>query len=371
MAIDLTGIKATIDDGIQANATPTPGTTEGLEMQTVLKTTWEQLDDQLALVFYNKTQINDFLAGKASSEHNHDSDYYLKSEVYTKLEVDLEIAENGGKPTVWQSVADESAMLALNAYKGDIAIRADVNQTFILANEPATLLANWVQIEVTTSEDLTKQSISEKNQPNGYAGLDVQSKLALSQIPPKVLQRQGAWNATANTPTLADGTGNEGDFYNVATAGTQNLGSGNISYSIGDWAWYNGSVWLKAATSGSVSLPDVVEFKQASETLQQYTIANGTVVNIDFSLGTYVEINITSTVGINLTFSGTTGKYGFAVLKITGNAQNINLPAGTTQPDADGYATANLVVPRTKTGAQRLTVDYANDTYYVSPSSTI
>ena len=43
-------------------------------------------------------------------------------------------------------VASEAAMLALTAQRGDIAVRTDINQTFILSAEPATSLANWQQL---------------------------------------------------------------------------------------------------------------------------------------------------------------------------------------------------------------------------------
>lgn len=39
-------------------------------------------------------------------------------------------------------VATESAMLALNAQKGDIAIRSDLNKSFVLQVTPASTLAN-------------------------------------------------------------------------------------------------------------------------------------------------------------------------------------------------------------------------------------
>jgi len=42
----------------------------------------------------------------------------------------------------------EAAMLALSAEKGDMCVRSDTNQVFILANTPASTLANWVQINV-------------------------------------------------------------------------------------------------------------------------------------------------------------------------------------------------------------------------------
>ena len=43
-------------------------------------------------------------------------------------------------------VASEVDMLALTAQVGDVAIRTDINETFILAASPASTLANWKQI---------------------------------------------------------------------------------------------------------------------------------------------------------------------------------------------------------------------------------
>lgn len=43
-------------------------------------------------------------------------------------------------------VPDESAMLALTAQRGDLAVRADTGSTWALAAEPASTLGNWVQL---------------------------------------------------------------------------------------------------------------------------------------------------------------------------------------------------------------------------------
>jgi hypothetical protein len=60
------------------------------------------------------------------------------------------------------------------------------------------------------------------------------------------------WNASTNSPTLADGTGTAGWFYEVNVAGTQNLGSGNQTFNVGDWVVYDGSVWDKSTNSNEV-----------------------------------------------------------------------------------------------------------------------
>lgn len=118
-------------------------------------------------------------------------------------------------------------------------------------------------------------------------------------------------------------------------------------------------------------MAQVFTVRQLSETVQNITIANNTLVTIDLSLGTYVKINITSTSPVNIAFSGTAGIAGQAMIVVTGNAQQINLATGYAQYDADGYEETDLIVPRTKTTKQRLIVDYDNNTYLIVPSNRL
>ncbi|MEA2037224.1 MAG: hypothetical protein U9O94_06950, partial [Nanoarchaeota archaeon] len=66
------------------------------------------------------------------------------------------------------------------------------------------------------------------------------------------LTYQGSWNASTNSPTLADGTGTQGQYYVVTTAGSRDLGSGSISFTIGDWIIHNGSEWEKLDSTNDV-----------------------------------------------------------------------------------------------------------------------
>jgi hypothetical protein len=59
------------------------------------------------------------------------------------------------------------------------------------------------------------------------------------------LNYKGTWNASTNTPTLADGTGAKGDYYVVSTAGTQTFGGVQLFFGLGDWIAYNGAVWQR------------------------------------------------------------------------------------------------------------------------------
>jgi hypothetical protein len=103
-----------------------------------------------------------------------------------------------------------------------------------------------------------KQSVSEKGQANGYASLDSGGKVPVAQLPNSIMEYQGVWNASTNSPSLADGAGNAdsaiGNVYRVSVAGSQNLGSGSISFDVGDYVILNASkVWEKADTTDAVS----------------------------------------------------------------------------------------------------------------------
>ncbi|SFD16987.1 hypothetical protein [Pseudoalteromonas denitrificans] len=52
-------------------------------------------------------------------------------------------------------VASQSAMLALNAQAGDLAIRSDESKSYILKSTPANVLANWVLLRTPTDSVLS------------------------------------------------------------------------------------------------------------------------------------------------------------------------------------------------------------------------
>ena len=97
------------------------------------------------------------------------------------------------------------------------------------------------------------QATVQKGVANGYASLEAAGKVPASQLPSAVMEYQGTWNASTNTPKLEDGKGSAGDVYRVSVAGERSLGSGTISFEVGDYAVYNGSVWEKSDTTDAVA----------------------------------------------------------------------------------------------------------------------
>jgi hypothetical protein len=136
---------------------------------------------------------------------------------------------------------------------------------------------------------------------------------------------KGGWNASTNTPTLSDATGTNGWWYKVTVAGTQNLGSGSITFAVGDDVIHNGTVWQKFSAMISEADPvfvasDVYDWTTTDSTywrtaynwgdhsVEGYLTAevDGSTTNElqDLSLGTTTTttqpINISSGTGVTL-----------------------------------------------------------------------
>jgi hypothetical protein len=145
--------------------------------------------------------------------------------------------------------------------------------------------------EVFPSQALldTYQLRSEKGVSNGYASLDSGGKVPISQLPSSIMEYKGTWNAATNTPTLANGTGDTGDVYICNVAGTVNFGAGPITFAVGDYVIYSGTIWQRS--SGAV----------------------GTVTSVALTVGgDAISVSgspLTTSGTLALAFSGTSAQY--------------------------------------------------------------
>jgi hypothetical protein len=95
--------------------------------------------------------------------------------------------------------------------------------------------------------------LAQKGANNGVATLDGGGKVPVSQLPNAVMTYEGMWDASTNTPTLANGTGNAGQVYRVSAPGSVDFGAGNIEFAVGDYVIYSGSVWEKSDGTDAVN----------------------------------------------------------------------------------------------------------------------
>ncbi|HJW16381.1 MAG TPA: hypothetical protein VJ499_04645 [Flavisolibacter sp.] len=149
-----------------------------------------------------------------------------------------DVIHNG---TIWQRNPATSDVTSVNGQAGTVVLNSD-NITEGATNKYYT----------DTRANL-KINITEKAANNGVATLDAGGKVPVSQLPFSGMIYKGTWDASTNTPLLADGSGTSGETYNVVTAGTINLGSGPISFVVGDKVIYNGTVWQKNPSTASVT----------------------------------------------------------------------------------------------------------------------
>jgi hypothetical protein len=128
--------------------------------------------------------------------------------------------------------------------RSDVGAQAQLNGTGFVKASGTTI----------TYDNSTYQVTSDKAQPNGYASLDSNGKVPLTQINDALIGNvnyQGLWNASTNTPTLANppSSGTKGYYYIVSTAGT----FAGISFEVGDWIISSGSAWQKIDNTDAVS----------------------------------------------------------------------------------------------------------------------
>jgi len=155
-------------------------------------------------------------------------------------------------------------------------------------------------VEVFPSQALldTYQLRSEKGNANGYASLDSQGKVPISQLPSSIMEYKGTWNASTNTPTLTNGTGDTGDVYICNVAGTVNFGAGPITFAVGDYVIYSGTINIGFAGNSTqyingagnlVTFPGVINEAQnlITEVYNKTgaTLTKGTVVYINGGQG--------------------------------------------------------------------------------------
>ena len=210
--------------------------------------------------------------GDAGSLHNHDGRYFTETELgsttggsagSTRIGDDNSYTNfSNGTGTVKGALTAIDAALAAAAGTSfsdlDFDIHNDSDPTKILKFDASAIATATTRTISMPDENVDLGLISsaiqssEKGAANGVATLDAGGKIPVAQLPNAVMTYEGTWNASTNTPTLADGVGDAGMVYLVSVGGTQDLGSGPITFAPGDWVVYSGSIWEKSINSNAV-----------------------------------------------------------------------------------------------------------------------
>lgn len=116
----------------------------------------------------------------------------------------------------------------------------EIKTTYLKINDAIATYVNKNQIGAQTTSSAT-----------GVCPLDENGLIPVNRLPTESLVFKGLWNASTNSPHLSNSTGTKGDFYICSVAGTQNLGSGNITFSENDTVIHDGTVWRRVASSST------------------------------------------------------------------------------------------------------------------------
>ena len=174
---------------------------------------------------------------------------------------------------------------------------------------------------------------------------------------------KGTWNASSNTPTLANGTGTAGWQYAVSVSGTTNFGAGAITFTVGDLVLYSGTVWQQI-TAGGIA---------AAGTLTGTTLASNVVTSSLTTVGTLATLTVTNT--ITGSVSGNAG----TVTSISANtltSGQVTTALGFTPGTAYSLPTATTsVLGGVKIDGSTITISgagviTANYTTYALPTAT-
>lgn len=173
------------------------------------------------------------------------------------------VYENGRKIRNTASETIDFLSIKVGASALEIKESATATGHFDLGAVRLTNVADPVNAQDAATKKYTTDTfipLTQRGAALGVATLDGGGKVPVAQLPSAIMEYVGVWNATTNSPTLADfadeATAGDkvGDVYRVSVAGSQNLGSGAISFEIGDYVICNRSgKWEKSDTTDAVA----------------------------------------------------------------------------------------------------------------------
>ncbi len=282
----------------------------------------------------------DSITGKPS---NFSTTYALSNDIQDSITARLRLIDTAGMLSPYRRSSTMIQQSEVDGLSSSLSAKLNLSDT-------AAMLSHYYNKTASDALLATKINSSLINANNGVAGLDAGGKVPFSLLPAALMIYKGTWNAATNTPTLSDGTGVTGWIYIVSTGGTVNTGSGNITYSAGDYAIYNGTAWERSVGTNNVSS---VNGQQGVVTLTTSNISEGSNLYYTdaramaaFSAGTGISLAsgvITNTApdqAVSLTNGGN--------ITVTGTYPNFTLTNGITNnnqlTNGAGYITGNQTI---------------------------
>lgn len=296
--------------------------------------TWQRLSDAVAAAPAVAAKINASEKGAANGVATLGADQKIPESQLPAVAV-----------TDTFEVASQSAMLALTAERGDVAVRSDLNKTYILKAEPASTLANWVELRTPTDAVLSVAgktgAVSLVKGDVGLGNVDNTSDASKPVSTATQAALDGKEPAITKSTGYAKWTGSAWSFVNETY-----LQSGDAGKT------------LSGLTLTGTSTATVVKF--ASE----YNAGNsGTATTISFSNGQKQKLTLTGNATITLSFPGP-GNY---QLKLVQDGIGNRTVAWNGTPKYLGSASAPAI-NATASGETIVSIYYDGTSYYLAAS---
>lgn len=242
-------------------------------------------------------------------------------------------------------VNSQAAMLALSAQTGDIAIRTDTNENYILSAEPASTLGNWILLlvppdAVTSVFGRTGNVVAAANDYN-VSQLDATGYTAGS-----ILFSNGTTVTQDNTNFFWDDANNQLKLGNasetfpaISFGGTNNGFYGSVGTSIrvgigGSYRWQISGTELSSATNGGAYLLR----SSGSSTSPTFSFVGDTNTGIGFA-GADILSLIAG--GVNVANLNSSGYFGVGTTTPAAMIDCTMNNLGTTQADTAGVLITN------------------------------
>lgn len=239
--------------------------------------------------------------------------------------------------------------------------------------------------------------LTQKGAASGVVPLNSSTKIDPIYLPSGAITFKGVWDAANNTPTLADGVGANGDEYIVGVAGTQNLGSGSITFSVGDFVLYTAAnVWVDIPVGGAgvdsfngrTGIVTLIS-GDVTNALSNGSITNNYLSNDSWSLTVGQGIGLTgnatvelgdsislTNTGVTAAIAGTgvavsaaTGNVTFSIGQAVGTANSVQFSAITSTTTV--AATGNITGGNISTGGRIIATGNITGGNIITASGTV